>query len=296
MSDNLFFVAHHFSKQNNDDLRKAIHRAFARSDFEAYYADSEAMQEHILTRIEERIATTHFGLYEVSSGNPNVYMELGYARGLGKRHYVLMKSGTTVPANIAGLQRIEYNSYEELTELLKNLIVKIEMENLQNYLRSKENYKQISISEDEIRKNCLVFYNAEELFHRFGYTEPDATANNGYAWCADLSQPYNHLVFGPYRKLPSVGDYVAFYKIKIDNNAIIDPLLELDVIGGALACKQLYGNSFLQNNRYQIFSLPFTYTDMGENEYRICNIKRIERIACKAWVDYIAITRKECVT
>jgi hypothetical protein len=126
--DNQFFVAHQYSTEKIEDMRKAINKAFARSGLVAYYADSEIMQTHLLKKIEEKIASTQFGLYELTECNPNVYMELGYARGVHKRHYIMLKKGSNIPANIAGFQRIEYDSYSDLTENLRKFVVPIEME------------------------------------------------------------------------------------------------------------------------------------------------------------------------
>lgn len=49
-----FFVAHGFDVQQKDDLRRAIEEAFRGTGLEAYYADMEVRQKHILEKIKEK--------------------------------------------------------------------------------------------------------------------------------------------------------------------------------------------------------------------------------------------------
>jgi hypothetical protein len=144
-------------------------------------------------------------------------------------------------------------------------------------------------------KNSYAVYQAEELRHRFGYRETDSEAKNGIAWVADLSQPYDHMVFGPYEALPTIGEYVAFYKIKLSDVSLPEPILEIDVLGGGVAARQLYATNFSNANQYQIFSLSFYNRILSANEYRICNFKQTDTINCKVWIDYIAICKREVI-
>jgi hypothetical protein len=58
MQEYHYFVAHEFSEEKRDDLRRAIEEAFRNSGLKAYYADKEVRQKHILEKIEE-----YFQLY-----------------------------------------------------------------------------------------------------------------------------------------------------------------------------------------------------------------------------------------
>ena len=125
MAEYHYFVAHEFSRQEKDDLRAAIEKAFQGTDLRAYYADIEFRNTHILSKIKERIFTTQFGIYDISnSSKPNVFIELGLAMAAEKPFYIICKKGSNIPADLAGLDRIEYESYRELTALIKAKITK----------------------------------------------------------------------------------------------------------------------------------------------------------------------------
>lgn len=118
------FVAHEFSQAQREDLRAALADAFEDTHFTLYYADVELRVGHILLgKIIERIKTTEFGIYDISfPGRPNVFLELGIAIGMAKPYYIIMRAGTEVPADLAGLDRIEYESFQDLVEQIKTKI------------------------------------------------------------------------------------------------------------------------------------------------------------------------------
>lgn len=55
-------------------------------------------------------------VFDISTWNPNVALEIGLAEGLGVDYYILLnrKLKKNVPADIQGLQRIEYASVKSL--------------------------------------------------------------------------------------------------------------------------------------------------------------------------------------
>jgi len=68
---------------------------------------------------------TDFGIYDISSeGRPNVFLELGIAIGMEKPYYIVARNGTTVPADLAGLDRIDYGSFQDLIIQVRDKIVK----------------------------------------------------------------------------------------------------------------------------------------------------------------------------
>lgn len=290
-----YFVAHEFSAQEKDDLRESIEEAFRGTGLKAYYADMEVKQEHILRRIEKRIFTTQFGIYDVTTNNPNVYLELGIAIGAKKPYYIILKKGTKCLADLQGLDRIEYESYKHLTKEIKSKIVKVEVE---RFKEIKEGQKIIQkyekLPEDKVRKRCVKLYKAEELLHRFGYEVEDKSASNNKAWFADLSEQSHHVIYGPYEALEEEGDYIALFRIKINDNSLKDPLLLLDVVGATYKVKRIVrGIDFNQPHLYQLFGLKFKVEQpLPIMEYRIFNIRKWGKI----WVDYIAIVKAEAFT
>jgi len=120
------FVGHVFAHSEIDDLRKAISKAFRRTPFAPYYADVDVQEGHILIdKIIEKIRQTEFGIYDISlPEKPNVFVELGMSMGSGKPYYLIARSGSKIPADLAGLDRIEYVSYTDLSNQIKEKIVK----------------------------------------------------------------------------------------------------------------------------------------------------------------------------
>jgi len=55
-------------------------------------------------------------IFDISTWNPNVALEIGLAEGLGVDYYILLnrRLKKNVPADIQGLQRIEYTSVKSL--------------------------------------------------------------------------------------------------------------------------------------------------------------------------------------
>jgi hypothetical protein len=128
MRDNMpkydYFVAHEFTRQEKDDLREAIDQAFRNTQLNACYSDEEFRSgEHILKKIEDSIHATQFGIYDITTVNPNVYLELGLAKGAGRPFYIICKKGTEIRADLQGLGRIEYESYKNLTDEIKKKIL-----------------------------------------------------------------------------------------------------------------------------------------------------------------------------
>jgi hypothetical protein len=76
------------------------------------YANTTLHTRHLLERIKELINEADFSLFDLSTWNPNVALELGLADGLSRKpYYILTNSNLSrdVPSDIKGLQRIEYN-------------------------------------------------------------------------------------------------------------------------------------------------------------------------------------------
>jgi len=295
MEEYHYFVAHEFTTQERDDLREAIDRAFRGTGLNASYADVEFRSgEHILKKIEDRILATQFGIYDITNENPNVYLELGLAKGAGKTLYIICKKGTKIRADLQGLDRIEYESYKNLTDEIKKKIIKKELERV-NEIKERVNeikaqrkaYEKHTMPEEDVLKNNVKLYKAEGLRHKFGYDVDDKEAHSQKAWFADLSHPLkDHIIYGPYEELDEQGSYIAFFKIKIDNNQSIESVLFLDVVGGG--GRMLYGIDFDKPFAYQLFGIRFNYPSKGKMEYRVYN-PRIQKL--KVWIDYVRLCK-----
>lgn len=291
-----YFVAHEFSRQEKDDLREAIEEAFEGTGLNAYYADlevrSSGTQKYILEKIRDMIFRTQFGIYDITNTKkPNVFLELGLAMAAEKPLYIICKKGTKIPADLQGLDRIEYESYKKLTKLIRTRIVKNEIERLSEIkLREKliqeSKQKYGELPEEEILKKCVKLYQAEELHHGFGDEVEDKKASNQRAWFADLSETQSHFIYGPYEELPEPGTYIALFKMKIDDNTPTESFLQLGTYGAVISTRTVRKNEFYQPYTYQFFGLEFKYQG-GLMEYRARNIK----LRGKIWLDYVAIVK-----
>jgi hypothetical protein len=289
MEEYHYFVAHEFSRREKDDLRDAIKNAFKDTGLKPYYADLELRQSHILDKIKEMIFKTQFGIYDISNPNkPNVFLELGVAIAANIPYYLICKKDTEIPADLAGLDRIEYESYKHLTQILKKIVVKYEIERLK--IKNIETY-----SDYDVINKSIKIYQAEsiEMSHATGVEIDDIDANNKKAWYCDNSLPCPiHILYGPYKELPSSGDYSVFYRIKIDKNTDFNEVVHIDVISNSNpklnSSKVLKGIHFKNYNEYYIFKVDFHYENEKDIEYRAIKLKKERQI----WVDYVAVARK----
>jgi hypothetical protein len=90
------------------------------------FADEKITTLHILQKIIGYIRDSRFGIYDISGWNPNVTLELGLALGMPKPAYIAFDPSKTpvdeVPADIRGLDRIQYGSYAELRAGVERLL------------------------------------------------------------------------------------------------------------------------------------------------------------------------------
>ena len=95
---------------------KAFKAALDRIPFRWYYADTGLTTKHLLGILTSYISAVDYCIFDISTWNPNVALEIGLAEGLGVDYYILLnrKLKKDVPADIQGLQRIEYDSVHSL--------------------------------------------------------------------------------------------------------------------------------------------------------------------------------------
>lgn len=117
------FVGHIFDQASIDDLRAVISNATKSTRWKPVYADEKIVDGHILTeKIIPEIQQAEFCLFEISDKTrPNIFFELGIAKGIGKPCILLIKSGIEVPSNLGGYDRLIYASYKELEGKLRKV-------------------------------------------------------------------------------------------------------------------------------------------------------------------------------
>ena len=115
------FVGHLFNRQQIDDLRPALRDGVANFDaIELYFADEVVASGRLLDKITQAIDRSFICIFDLSENkSPNVFLELGYALGKSKCCLLLLRSGSVLPADLEGHDRIEYESYTHLSQQLR---------------------------------------------------------------------------------------------------------------------------------------------------------------------------------
>jgi len=286
-----YFVAYAFKMADKEDFMKAIKAAFEGTNMVGCSADLvlRGKGEHILRKIEGMIQSTDFGLYEISTKNENVCLEIGLAKGSKKQFYILAKKGVEIPADLDGMDRIDYKDFHDLTEQIRKKIVLVE----KNRIKEREDTLLNSydnIAEQIVLEKSYTLYQAEDLLHKFGSEIEDKYASNNKAWCANLLDISSHFIYGPYNALSGPGNYIAYFKIKISDNSLPGQLLFLDVVGAGRGGRVLRSKDFKEPNKYGLFGIKFVCETLGPMEYRVRNLMQKDIDVC---IDYVALVKFE---
>jgi len=190
---------------------------------------------------------------------------------------------------LQGMERIEYDDYHQLTEGIRQKIALVE----KNRITEREDIllnKYDNIVEQIIIEKSYKLYQAEDLVHQFGSEIEDKYASNKKAWCANLSETRNHFIYGPYNSLNELGNYIAYFKIKVSENSFPGQLLFLDVAGAGKGGRVLRSKDFKEPNKYELFGIKFVCESLGPMEYRVRNLILKDIDVC---IDYVAIIKFE---
>lgn len=108
---NVFVGCPYGGKFKFDTFKSTLERL----PFQFFYADTSLATRHLLQILRRYIATADFCFFDVSTWNPNVALELGLAEGMDAEYYILVnrKLSSGVPSDIQGIQRIEYQSFDD---------------------------------------------------------------------------------------------------------------------------------------------------------------------------------------
>lgn len=118
------FVAYpyRFSKKDYRGALRKVGRAYG---VEFTYADQKITNIHILEKIVGMIDEAEFSIFDVTTWNANVALELGIAMGKGLDYYILfnpdVKEGD-VPADVGGIDRLQYADYAGLSDEVSRLM------------------------------------------------------------------------------------------------------------------------------------------------------------------------------
>jgi hypothetical protein len=118
------FVAYPYSFSRADYRRvfREVGKAYA---VEFTYADQKITNKQILEKIETMIDEAEFSIFDITTWNPNVALELGIARGKEVDYYILFnpdQDQDEVPADLGGIDRLQYTDYDQLEQEVARLM------------------------------------------------------------------------------------------------------------------------------------------------------------------------------
>jgi hypothetical protein len=120
------FVAYPYGLFPESDYRRVFKELEKAFDVQFVFADEKITNLHILQKIYGMIRESAFGIYDISGWNPNVTLELGMAYGLSEAPYLIVNPSVhesgEAPADLRGLDRLEWGSYTELSDVLTRLM------------------------------------------------------------------------------------------------------------------------------------------------------------------------------
>jgi predicted nucleotide-binding protein len=127
-SRNTFFLAFPFNRQ---DIENSVVEAckIKFTSLKPVIAKNTYENLTALCQICKMILSARFGIYVLTKDsqredgkyvpNPNVMLELGLAMGAKKRTILLLDRGTTVPADLQGNLRIEFNDTKDIPSIIE---------------------------------------------------------------------------------------------------------------------------------------------------------------------------------
>jgi hypothetical protein len=131
----LIFVAHDYRNEPFADYRPTFSYVGEKRKVSFVFGNDERSSTHLLSKIEEQIRNSDLCLFDVSTWNPNVILELGLARGFGRRHRLLFRpqvpSGwfrrkpsnyALIPADLEGIERVQYFDGPSLRDRLNEAV------------------------------------------------------------------------------------------------------------------------------------------------------------------------------
>ena len=108
------FVAMPFSEQFEDTYELGIYPALRECGYICERLDRTAFTGDILERMKDRIASAKFVLADLSESRPNVYLEVGYAWGLGVPVLLIARRDESLHFDVRTHRCIYYTSIRQL--------------------------------------------------------------------------------------------------------------------------------------------------------------------------------------
>jgi hypothetical protein len=112
------FVAMPFDDSMDDVFELGIQEKVSGAGFLCERLDKTPFLGDVLDRIKRRIETASLVIADISGGNPNVYLEVGYAWGKGRPTLLIAKQEEVLKFDVQGQRCIKYKSIVDLRKQL----------------------------------------------------------------------------------------------------------------------------------------------------------------------------------
>ena len=112
------FVAMPFKDEMDDVYHYGIQSAVKAAGFLCERADLAAFTGDVLEYVRARIKSASLVVADLSDANPNVYLEVGYAWGVGVQTVLLVRETDHLKFDVRGQRCLVYKKIKQLEELL----------------------------------------------------------------------------------------------------------------------------------------------------------------------------------
>lgn len=102
-----------------------IQRAVDTAGYECYRSDKSAFVGDILQDIKAQLTKSAAVVADLTSANPNVYLEVGYAWGNDKATILIMRQGDKPKFDVQGQKCLMYNNIKHLEEILTKELLEL---------------------------------------------------------------------------------------------------------------------------------------------------------------------------
>lgn len=119
------FVAMPFKEDYDDQYYLAIQPVIHEMGLLSERLDLQAFTGDIKARMLERIRTARLVVALLDGGNPNVYLEIGYAWGVETRTILVAHDGEPLPFDVRGERVLLYDRIYRLKQMLKAELIRL---------------------------------------------------------------------------------------------------------------------------------------------------------------------------
>jgi hypothetical protein len=119
------FVAMPFAPEFDDHFHYGIQRAVNTAGYLCERADLATFTGDVIVWVKERIDSARLLVADLSTANPNVYLEVGYAWGKGIPTVLLARDEADLKFDVKGQRCLVYGSIRKLEELLTQELARL---------------------------------------------------------------------------------------------------------------------------------------------------------------------------